>query len=327
MSSLNCRISRHLLLHARRRFKATVARSRSYCASEQPLELPDHDFVPFHQLLASRREEALRSIIVQVKNENSSRDLLSYCSNFGALKDAFYYSVSQGDSRNNFILVEFENAAHAQAALCKSSHSSKECIVPVQSPFLWFRSDLRPPQVKSDLPDLKVQPIAPPSDSELLKSFSQTNSFSEDVILLYNSLKLSDLATRLRFICALQLENAFKGMFPSSKVLPFGSSVNGFGKINSDLDLIHELHTQCTDSRLVFHSKSLFGTSKAHNQRHLETIADVVQYFLPGCTNTRRILRARVPIIRYKQEITGIVANVNEYDLFIKYHPSPLVSK
>ncbi|KAK7604033.1 hypothetical protein V9T40_004306 [Parthenolecanium corni] len=323
MSALKCRISKQFLLHACKCFRANALRSpkRNYCAAanEKPLSdsSQEHKFVPFNQLIASRREEAARSIIVQVKSENSSQDLLSYCLNFGEVKNAFYYSLSNNDNRSNFILVEFKDESGSQAALCQSSHSTKECVVPVQSSFLWFRSNLKAPCLKSNVPQLHIQPNTSPSDSQLLELFSKSSSLSEDVLVLYNRLKLSDIATRLRFVCALQLENAFRGMFPASQVLPFGSSVNGFGKINSDLDLVFELtdHQRPQDSRLVFHSKSLLGTSKTHNQRHLETIADVVQYFLPGCTNTRRILRARVPIIRYKHDLTGIECDLSSTNL------------
>lgn len=323
MSSLKCRISKQFLLHARKRFRTTIYLSskQNYSATaNQELHsdaLQEHKFVPFNQLIACRRAEASRSIIVQVKNENSSGDLLSYCSNFGEVKNAFYYSLSNSDSRNNFILVEFKDTTGSQAALCQSSHSTKECVIPVQSSFLWFRSSMKAPYLKSDVPQLRIQPTTIPSDSQLLELFSKSSSFSEDILLLYNQLKLSDIATRLRFVCAAQLENAFCGMFPASQVLPFGSSVNGFGKVNSDLDLVFELmdHELPRDSRLVFHSKSLLGTNKSHNQRHLETIADIVQYFLPGCSNTRRILRARVPIIRYKQDLAGIECDLSSSNL------------
>lgn len=323
MTSLKYRISKQFLLHTRKRFRAAVSLSpkQNYSTSvDQDLSLEasqEHKFVPFNQLIASRRAEASRSIVVQVKNEKSSPDLLSYCASFGQVKNAFYYSLSNVDNRNNFILVEFQDATDAQTALRHSSHSTKECIIPVQSPFLWFRSGMKESCPKSNIPELQIQPTSVPTNAQLLDLFSNSASLSEDILLLYNRLKLSDVAARLRFVCAAQLENAFRGMFPASQVLPFGSSVNGFGKVNSDLDLAFELadHELPLDSRLVFHSKSLLGTGKSHNQRHLETMADIVQYFLPGCNNTRRILRARVPIIRYKQELAGIECDLSATNL------------
>lgn len=64
---------------------------------------------------------------------------------------------------------------------------------------------------------------------------------SDQISTLYNSTKLSDVGTRLRFLTGMQIENCLSGMFPHSNVYPFGSSVNGFGKMNCDLDLVLNL--------------------------------------------------------------------------------------
>ena len=50
--------------------------------------------------------------------------------------------------------------------------------------------------------------------------------------------RLSDTEIRLRFITANQIEKSFACLFPHLKVLPFGSSINGFGKHGCDLDLV-----------------------------------------------------------------------------------------
>lgn len=55
--------------------------------------------------------------------------------------------------------------------------------------------------------------------------------------ILYNLTKLNDAGTKLRFYTAYQIENCFKSLFPNIAVLPFGSSVNSFGKQGCDLDL------------------------------------------------------------------------------------------
>ena len=55
---------------------------------------------------------------------------------------------------------------------------------------------------------------------------------------LYSLTKLNDLGIRLRFLAANQLEVAISNMFPYATASPFGSSVNTFGKLGCDLDLI-----------------------------------------------------------------------------------------
>lgn len=59
--------------------------------------------------------------------------------------------------------------------------------------------------------------------------------------VLYDKTKLNDLGTRLRFLTARQVELAVIGMFPEAIAYPFGSSINGCGKMGCDLDLILKL--------------------------------------------------------------------------------------
>lgn len=61
---------------------------------------------------------------------------------------------------------------------------------------------------------------------------------SGQIITLYDVLKLTDLEVRLRFHTAHHLERYFSGLFQNMRVLPFGSSLNGFGRKRCDLDLV-----------------------------------------------------------------------------------------
>lgn len=58
------------------------------------------------------------------------------------------------------------------------------------------------------------------------------------MVTLHNLTKLSEVGTRLRFLTAKQVEEALTGMFPEANAMPFGSSVNGCGKMGCDLDLV-----------------------------------------------------------------------------------------
>lgn len=64
---------------------------------------------------------------------------------------------------------------------------------------------------------------------------------SDQMCVLHNLTKLNEVGTRLRFLTAKQVEMAVIGMFPSAAALPFGSSVNGCGRMGCDLDLILRL--------------------------------------------------------------------------------------
>ena len=49
------------------------------------------------------------------------------------------------------------------------------------------------------------------------------------------------MGTRLRYFVCTLIEQLLQGIFPKCEVLPFGSSVNGFGKEGCDLDMILDL--------------------------------------------------------------------------------------
>ncbi len=62
---------------------------------------------------------------------------------------------------------------------------------------------------------------------------------------------------------------------------------------------------QGRESRLVFHSKSCVSGDRAQTRRYCDQISSILQIFLPGCQDVQKILFARVPIIKYRHELTG----------------------
>lgn len=103
-------------------------------------------------------------------------------------------------------------------------------------------------------------------------------------------------------------------MFPNISVLPFGSSVNGFGRKGCDLDLVLNLELnkiENANSRLVFHTKSAMSEERAQTQRSMEVISIIMQHFIPCVTNVRKILHARVPIIKYDHKLTGLECDLS----------------
>lgn len=53
------------------------------------------------------------------------------------------------------------------------------------------------------------------------------------------------------------------------------------------------------------------GSERSTSQRHMEAISDILQLFLPGCSQVRRILQARVPIIKYYQQLADIECDLS----------------
>jgi len=72
----------------------------------------------------------------------------------------------------------------------------------------------------------------------IIKFVTFVPQISGQIIVLYEALKLTDLEVRLRFHTAHHLEQYFSRLFQNMRVLPFGSSINGFGRKRCDLDLV-----------------------------------------------------------------------------------------
>ena len=120
---------------------------------------------------------------------------------------------------------------------------------------------------------------------------------------------MSSTSEKVRFLACEQVESSLKGIFPGSKILPFGSSVNSFGKRASDLDMliVHpSANTMKKGSRLVFHSKSSTASGFDNGKLMMSNISFSLQNFLPGCQEISHIFHARVPIVKYRQDFLDL---------------------
>lgn len=257
-----------------------------------------------------RRDEAVRSILVQVNSENSYQELFYHCSEFGKIKSAFHYQISK--DRNEYILLEFDNSEECRNALNHSNFNPDNSGIPASSRLLWFKAPSFKKQkinVSSteDLPKLHSNGIKLLTENALNELLTSAESIEDQIRILYASTCLNELGYRMRFFMANQLEMSMRGIFPFVKVRPFGSSVNGFGKMGCDLDLVLSMHLDHNipvnhDSRLVFHTKANLNNERSQIQQHMELLGDIMHHFLPGISNVRRILQARVPIVKFNHE-------------------------
>ena len=136
--------------------------------------------------------------------------------------------------------------------------------------------------------------------------FSQID---DQIMEMFNTFKMSPTSEKIRFLCCEQVESSLKGCFPGSRILPFGSSVNSFGKRASDLDMLIVHPTSSVSkkgSRLVFHSKSSTSSGFDSGKLMISNISFSLQNFLPGCQEISHIFHARVPIVKYRQDFLDL---------------------
>lgn len=283
-----------IIRHHTVRFKSNICKEKN-------------EFVLYDQFISKRRSQSKCSVLVQVSSENSCSDLYSYCSKFGSIKNMFHYQLV---GSNHFVLTEFDDQSAVNTLLDQSTHVEESNVIAVRSPFLWFRSNSSKSDSKCitknmNFPYQANQTMMEPNIKNI--GLEKLDLLTDQMLLLLERTQLNDIGTRLRFLTAMQIENALKGIFPLSKVLPFGSSVNSFGKIGSDIDIVlmNKQIAKNQTSRLIYHGKCM-ANSRTQTQRNIEILGDLLQIFLPGCSRVKRISQARVPIVKYSQDFVGV---------------------
>lgn len=278
----------------------------------------------FEQMVDQRYYQAKRSIIVQVLSQESHKSLYAYCARFGKIISSHFYTVSsikKSDTNTNYILLEFEHAASAASALDSSNvreTDQSERGPPIKSRFLWLsnQGDKKLKQ-KSPCPELITRQVAEVDKKELNASLQTAVSVSAQMEILYQKTHLNESAVRLRFMAALQIEELFSGIYWDARVYPFGSSVNGFGKLGSDLDMIlkkwkndrKELDPQ-GNGQLYFHEKEAMHGGPEAKRTEISTLAQVLTVFAPGVEKVIPIPKARIPIVKYYQSLLGLHVDV-----------------
>ncbi|EDW00363.1 poly(A) RNA polymerase, mitochondrial [Drosophila grimshawi] len=312
---------------------------RTYCIKQSAVagtEVASRGKPSYEEFIGSRHQQAQRSIVVQVSSERSYTELYNYCSRFGRIVIAQHYCVPHEDELH-YMLLEYASAGEAAAAINSSAYNaelgSSGSGVPVRSPFLWFRAAAsgrrglaKLAANQHPLPLATIDGTRPPTHEQLQQLLRGAESIEQQILKLYEHTRLNDLGVRMRFLAALQVQQAISGMFPDALAQPFGSSVNGFGKMGCDLDLILRFdgETTITDgqemsanepSRLIYHTKENMSNGRSQTQRQMECIGDLLHLFLPGVCHVRRILQARVPIIKYHHEHLNLEVDLSMSNL------------
>ncbi|KZC05808.1 Poly(A) RNA polymerase, mitochondrial, partial [Dufourea novaeangliae] len=140
---------------------------------------------------------------------------------------------------------------------------------------------------------------------------------ADQMIKLQHLLQLHDCDVRLRFYTASQLQLCFSRLFPTLSVLPFGSSVTGFGLLKCDLDLVSK-------QNLMYYYKQYSYTERGEQQQFLKLLAYIASKFIPGISNTQCILEARVPIIKFHNRLTHLYCDLSSTHL-TAFHMSEIL--
>lgn len=269
-------------------------------------------------MIANRRDQAKRTVCIEALNE-AKDDLLTSCGQFGTIK-----SVSpHGVETTKYFLFEYSSIGEAEALIAATEHDADiaDGQIPLRSRFLTFKPSLsmaskqsskRPTNPhfanpKQKFAEDRFQPGRTAVDRYAALKTKKTRD--EQLELLFETRRLSDLSSRLRFLTALQIEEVVASVFANVRVLPFGSSVNGFGRLESDLDMmLAPLQPAHAPSNLYFpqskHNRQL--EARDHARKTLYPLQVIMQQWVPGIDKLQLISGARIPIIGFEHRITNL---------------------
>ncbi|KAM6908802.1 poly(A) RNA polymerase, mitochondrial isoform 1-T1 [Lycodopsis pacificus] len=257
---------------------------------------------------AERQEQAERSVLISCHSRTNEKNFLKYLSRHGDINKYFFY-----ESYGMYAVVEFANRESLaslleEAAIPSISHES---MVPFKSRLLSLRN-LGSADAPNQQSGQECQPQTTIPINELIQRLSREESIEQQITSLTDVYQLTEENSRLRFLVCSLLKDIAAAYFPECTINPFGSSVNGFGKLGCDLDMFLDVdgisgrNAKMPKSGLwLEYQMKRASSERAVTQSLLSVIGDCVDQFGPGCVGVQKILNARCPLVRFAHQPSG----------------------
>ncbi|XP_023805880.1 poly(A) RNA polymerase, mitochondrial [Oryzias latipes] len=306
-SLLRCSRRTDTVIHRRVGTNTTAARTESARRDENVLTEETNGRKCLHTLLVERQEQAERSVLISCQSGTSEKKLFKFLSKHGDVEKYFFY-----ESYGMNAVVEFASRDGVASLLETATIPAvnHESLVPFKSRLLSLRNlssvDANPPS------GLQFQPQSTVPTNELIQRLSQEESIDQQIISLTEQYQITDENSRLRFLVCSLLKDVAAAYFPECTIKPFGSSVNGFGKLGCDLDMFLDLDS-ISGWNVKMPKSGLFteyqmkraSSERAVTQSVLSVIGECLDHFGPGCVGVQKILNARCPLLRFVHQPSG----------------------
>nr|XP_046227473.1 poly(A) RNA polymerase, mitochondrial [Scatophagus argus] len=261
-----------------------------------------------HAVQEERQGQAERSVLIGCPPKTSEKRFLKHLSRHGDISKCFFY-----ESYGVYAVVEFARLDSVASLLEEAAipNSSHEAVVPFKSRLLSLKNlgSVDSPNQQSGH---QCQPQTAIPISQLTQSLSRKESIEHQITSLTEAYQLTEENTRLRFLVCSLLKDIASAYFPECSIKPFGSSVNGFGKLGCDLDMILDLDnisgrkTNMPKSGLSLeYQLKRANSERAVTQSILSVIGECLDQFGPGCVGVQKILNARCPLLRFAHQPSG----------------------
>ncbi|XP_034078055.1 poly(A) RNA polymerase, mitochondrial isoform X2 [Gymnodraco acuticeps] len=265
-------------------------------------------FKSLYAVHAERQEQAERSVLISCHSRTNEKNFLKYIANYGDIQKYFFY-----ESFGMYAVVEFANQESVASLLEGTAipSISHESLVPFKSRLLSMRNldsrdVLNQPSIKKGQAQTSI-PI-----NELIQRLSKEESIDQQITSLTEAYQLTEENCRLRFLVCSLLKDIAASFFPECTIMPFGSSVNGFGKLGCDLDMFLDLDgisgknaTMPKSGLFLEYQMKRANFERIVTQNILSVIGECVDQFGPGCVGVQKILNARCPLVRFTHQPSG----------------------
>ncbi|KAM7070211.1 poly(A) RNA polymerase, mitochondrial isoform 1-T1 [Acridotheres tristis] len=313
------------LLRGRLRLPGPRARGharlgRSGAAAQPAAEEPGEDAEvstrkkTFAEVQTERLDQAERTVLIKCPSRLNEKKLLQYLSSHGNVKSHFFF-----ENRGISALIEFSDKssiASLQDAVGIPS-ASEHHVVPFKSRLFTFTLKNPVSQNVEGTP-LHLSPQCHIPVKDLIEKLCLADSISSQMYILLNEYQLTEENIKLRFLACSLVRDFARAYFPDSTVKPFGSSVNTFGKLGSDVDMFldfrdtgkHAAKMKKGPFEMEYQMKRL-PSERLATQRILSVIGDCLDNFGPGCVNVQKILNARCPLVKFAHQPTGFQCDLS----------------
>ncbi|XP_059154714.1 poly(A) RNA polymerase, mitochondrial-like [Physella acuta] len=261
----------------------------------------------FNQILEQKYSEARRSILVRTYNVENTLDLLS---TYGRVSHAQLIMPEK-----SFLLVEFSNEINAVKVQNSSQLFNEANQFPMRTRILCDTKSHLPLKKRRQVPEV----LDGSYDNKISEVYPHLPTVDKEIEMLCERRLLDDQDLRLRFFACLVIEDMLQSVLPESRVIPYGSCMNGFGWWNSDLDMMicldNELKTShykgsTGNQQALKFLTEIFNTERQLAQRTLSFVAALLE-LSPRVNSMLKILGARVPIIRFKHNALSLPCDVS----------------
>lgn len=259
-------------------------------------------------LQAERQAQAERSVLISCHPKTNENKFLTYLSRHGDINKCFFY-----ESYGTYAVVEFAERDGVLSLLESTAvpSISHEFVVPLRSRLLSLQKGSTMDSTNKQTTH-QSQPLHTVAINELIQQLSSEESIDQQIMSLTEAHQLTEENSRLRFLVCSLLKDIAAAYFPECIIKPFGSSVNGFGKLGCDLDMFLDLNdvsgrnTKMPRSGMYMEFQMKRTSSeRAVTQSILSVIAECLDQFGPGCVGVQKILNARCPLVRFAHQSSG----------------------